>query len=146
MSEQYTGKRVVTGSQGMLYWNNVPVLSVVSVEVGVELERSDVYIGMDKDSKLNGIGGTISLSVDHAFSRATELLKELKAGRDPRVLLSFVIKDPDAMGGQIERVNIANCWFNSFPLTSFSKGEHVTHDYDLGYRVTADSEFAQAIL
>lgn len=146
MSRQYEGKRVLTGTQGKLYWEGMPVLSVSSASASVDLERSDVYVGMDKDSKLNGITGTVSLTIDHVYSKAADLLAELKSGRDPRVLLSIAITDPNAMGGQQERVNIANCWFTKFPLASFTKGEHVSHEYELGFRVTADSEFSQAIM
>lgn len=143
---QFSGKRVVTGTQGRAFWDGAPVLEVTGVTVDVELERSDVYVGMDKDSKLNGITGRITFSIDGVYSRSKALLDELKKGKDPRIMLSFVLDDPDAMGGQNERVNIANCWFNSFPLTGFTKGEHVKREFELGFRTTLDSEFAEAIL
>lgn len=145
MSQQYEGRRVLTGTQGKVFWDGMPVLSVSAANADIELDRSDIFVGMDKDTKLNGVGGTVSLTVDHVYSKAADLLAELKAGRDPRVMLSIVISDPDAMGGQQERVNMANCWFTKFPLAGFTKGEHVSHEYELGFRATADSEFAQAI-
>lgn len=146
MTKDFSGKRVITGTQGTIYWDGEPVIEVTEFMAEVELERSDVYVGMDKDSKMNGIAGTLSFSIDQVYTRSAAILKELKAGRDPRVMISGLLKDPDAVEGQQERVNIANCWFNKFPLSGFTKGEHNKQQYELGFRVTMDSEFADAIL
>lgn len=141
-----TGKNVLTGSEGKAFWDGDPLFILKSFVANVDLERSDIYVGKDKDTKLNGLAGTITLSIEHVFTKQAVLLEELKAGSDPRVLLSLVIADPDAVGRQKERVNIANCWFNKFPLASATTGEHVTDEYELGFCVARDSEFAQAIL
>lgn len=139
------GRMVTTGAHGYMMWDGELVLEVTSVDVTAELDRSDVYVGMDKDTKLNGLGGTISFAVDHVYSRSAKLLEALKAGKDPRVVLSLSVEDPDAVGGKIERVNIANVWFTKIPLIGFQKGEHNKREYECGYRVSSDSEFGELI-
>lgn len=145
MAKDFSGRRVLTGTQGTIYWDGEPVIEVTEFMAEVELERSDVYVGMDKDSKMNGISGTISFSIDQVYTRSAALLDALKAGHDPRVLISCLVKDPDAVGGQQERLNIANCWFTKLPLAGFTKGEHNKQQYELGFATTRDSEFADLI-
>ena len=139
------GRMVTTGAYGTMTWDGELVLEVTSVDVGADLDRSDVYVGLDKDSKLNGLGGTISFAIDHVYSRSAKLLEALKAGRDPRVVLNLTIEDPDAVGGGIERLNIANVWFNKIPMIGFQKGEHNKREYECGYRVQHDTEYGETI-
>lgn len=145
MAGQFSGKRVITGAHGSLTWDGMPVMEVTNCDVSVDLDRSDVYVGMDKDSKLNGIGGNLKFGVDHVFSRAAGLLEQLKQGKDPRVFISVVLADPDATGGGQERVNIADVQLTNFPLTSFTKGEHGKQEFSGRFCVVRDSEFADFI-
>lgn len=139
------GFRRIAGAWGTLHIDGEAIFEVVSFEANVEVQRADVQIGINVDSKATGLAGSGQFVVKHVYTRGVEkYLSALKAGHDPRFLSSVCLDDPDAVGGQVERINIGNCWVNNLPLTNFDAAEVVEKTYEFGF-TPGDAEVAEGI-
>lgn len=131
---QNRGFRRISGAWGNLHIDGELIFEAESVEATIEAQRGDVFVGNNVDSKITGLAGSGTLTIKHVYTRGIQkYLDVLKAGRDPRFVASIALEDPDAVGGQIERINIGNCWINSLPLSNFSKSEVVEKQFDFGF-------------
>lgn len=136
MAEVLRGNRVLAGTHGKLYIDNVEIASMTEVSVSVEVDSEDIQWGMGKYRKTVGLTGSGSLTFDKIYSTAVAYHKQLSLGYDPLVKITFQIADPDAVGGQIERVVIPNAWLNNLPITEISKGAKMTETYEFGFNAT----------
>lgn len=117
------GRRVLSGTYGRVWYNGDLWMEVQQFEAKVTAEREDVQIGLSMDTKINGLRGEGTLRLLKVYTRTNKtVLEDWKAGRDPRGTLIGAIADPDAVGGQDERIQIDNVWFNELTLLSFEKG------------------------
>lgn len=133
--EKFEAKRVLNGAFATLIWDGEPFAEVKNVSAEVEVMREDVQTGMDMDSKMTGLKGTGSLTIYHVYTRVVKrMLEHYGEGHDVRSLLSIINKDPDAVGGQQERVDFGNVWFNKLPLASFARGEIIEKEYEYGFK------------
>lgn len=131
---QNRGFRRISGAWGNLHIDGELIFEAESVEATIEAQRGDVFVGNNVDSKITGLAGSGTLTIKHVYTRGIQkYLDVLKAGRDPRFVASIALEDPDAVGGQIERINIGNCWINSLPLSNFSKSEVVEKQFEFGF-------------
>ena len=139
------GFRRIAGAWGTLHIDGEAIFEVVSFEASVEVQRGDVQIGINVDSKMTGLAGSGQFVVKHVYTRGIEkYLSAVKAVRDPRFLASVSLDDPDAVGGQVERINIGNCWINNLPLTNFDMAEVVEKTFEFGF-TPGDAEVAEGI-
>ncbi|MDO5096501.1 MAG: phage tail tube protein [Peptostreptococcaceae bacterium] len=139
------GNRVLSGAHGTLHWDGELIFEVKSVNADINFNREDVAFGLDMDSKMTAVSGSGEFVVSHVYSRGIKkLLDAIKKGEDPRASLSVAIKDPDAVGKQIERVNIANVWFNKMTLANFTRGEYIEKTFEFGF-TPSDSDLAEGI-
>lgn len=137
MAEKITdGRRVLAGTHGKLWIDNVLVASMTEVSVTIDIDREDIQWGLGKYAKMVGMTGSGSITLDKVYSTIANYHKQLSKGYDVLVKLTFQIQDPDSVGGQIERVTIPNCWFNNLPLTEISKGAKMAESYDFGFNAT----------
>lgn len=139
------GFRRIAGAWGTLHIDGEAIFEVVSFEASVEVQRGDVQIGINVDSKMTGLAGSGQFVVKHVYTRGIDkYLFAVKAGRDPRFLASVCLDDPDAVGGQVERINIGNCWINNLPLSNFDKAEVVEKTFEFGF-TPSDVDVAEGI-
>lgn len=139
------GHRVLSGAHGTLHWDGELIFEVKSVNAEITFNREEVPFGLDVDSKMTAVAGSGEFTVMHVYSRGIKkLLDAIKRGEDPRSTLSVAIKDPDAVGKQIERVNLANVWINKLNLANFSRGEYVEKTFEFGF-TPSDSDLAEGI-
>ena len=139
------GYRRIAGAWGTVYINGEDIFEVEEVEANVEIQRGDVLVSNNVDSKITGLAGTGSLKVKHVYTRGIRTyLSELKAGHDPRFMMTIALSDPDAVGGQKERINIGNSWINNLPLSNFNRSEIVEKTYEFGF-TPSDAEIAEGI-
>lgn len=139
------GFRRISGTWGSLHIDGELIFECEGVEAFVEVQRGDVYVGNNVDSKANGLAGSGTMTIKHVYTRGVKkYLDVLKEGRDPRFLMSVALEDPDAVGGQKERINIGNCWINNLPLSNFTKGEVVEKSYEFGFTPN-DVDIAEGI-
>ncbi|NLY09365.1 MAG: terminase [Tissierellia bacterium] len=145
MSNENKGMRRIAGAWGTLHWDGEAVFEVEECSADIEVERGDVMVGIDVDSKMTGLKGSGSFKVQHVYTRGVKkLLDAYKKGHDPRSVLSLALNDPDAVGGQRERVNLGNVWFNKFQVAGFTKPEIVGREFEFGFTPT-DSDIAEGI-
>lgn len=139
------GYHRIAGGWGTLHWDGEPVFEVTECNADVELQRGDVQIGLDLDSKVTATKGSGSFKVKHVYTRGLKkLTDEYKKGHDPRSVLSIAMNDPDAVGGQRERVNLGNVWFDKITLAGFTKTEIVERTFEFGFTLS-DSDIAEGI-
>lgn len=139
------GFRRIAGAWGTLHWDGDPIFEVTECNADLDLERGDVQIGLDVDSKITGIKGSGSFKVQHVYTRGIKKLTDAyKKGHDPRSVLSLALNDPDAVGGQRERVNLGNVWFTKLTMAGFTKMEIVEKTYEFGFTL-GDSDIAEGI-
>lgn len=142
---QNRGFRRIAGAWGTLHIDGEAIFEVVSFEASVEAQRGDVQIGINVDSKVTGLAGSGQFVVKHVYTRGVKkYLEALQEGHDPRFLSSVCLDDPDAVGGQVERINIGNCWINNLPLSNFDAAEVVEKTYEFGF-TPGDVEIAEGI-
>ena len=116
-----------------------------SEPVTVTLNRTDVQMGIDVDSKIVGASGAFTMQIYHVYSRiAQQVLEALKEGRDVRFTIESRIDDPDAVGGQSEAVVFNNCWINEFPLNNWERDNADSQEYTGGFTPT-QAQIAEAV-
>lgn len=134
MATKPTAPRVMSGTFGMLYWNGEPVYEVKKFEAKLKVDREDISFAgeMGKDSKLIGMGGEWSFTVNKVFSRGAKAISlEIKEGRDPRCQFNGKVDDPDAFGS--ERMTLYNCWFGDLDLMNFESGKVINQEFSGGF-------------
>lgn len=127
------GNQTLAGTWGEVWMNGERVFALQKIEQKVEVNREDVQIGMDVDSKATGWKGTGTLSIKKAYTHAKKILEDLAAGKDVRSQIISKLADPDAVGGQIERWSTDNVWWNTIPVISWETGTPVQEEYEFGF-------------
>ncbi len=134
--ENIRGNNVLSGVSGTIWLNNEKIMEVVELKADITADREDVLIGRSKDSKIVSLSGTYSLKLEKVYSRAKSIFDEMKLGKDPRVIIAAKIEDTDAIGGQIEKVVLNNCYFNGFSLINIATGSKIDQTFDGGFTPT----------
>ncbi|MGL4247368.1 MAG: phage tail tube protein, partial [Lactococcus garvieae] len=124
--------------------NNETWTEVTAVTADIEIARDDVQFGLGKDSKIIGLGGSGTITVDKVFSRFLKDFVQMAKGKDIRFDLYLKVSDPDAVDGQIETVSLKGCWLNKLPLGFGEKSAKITGEYEFGFDPTKTS-FADTI-
>lgn len=114
MSETIRGNRTLSGTWAEVWWNGVKILEVSKITAKVTVNREDVQMGLDIDTKITGWKGEGTISMIKAFTRFEDVRQEVARGRDPRGTIITKLKDPDATGGQTERYQIGNVALSEF--------------------------------
>lgn len=145
MAEQITrGNQTISGAYGTLWLNNEKVMELKSVEAKVTAERTDVQLGLSIDSKIIGLKGEGTITVNKVYTRGKKLLENWLKGKDTRSRIVTSIQDPDAVGKGEERVSIDNVWFNAIDLAKFTRGEVVEEELPFGF-TPEDVKYENAI-
>lgn len=127
MSETIRGNRTLSGTWAEVWWNGLKILEVNKIITKVTVNREDVQIGMDVDTKITGWKGEGTVSLIKAFTRFEDVRQEIARGRDPRGTIITKLKDPDATGGQTERYQIGNIALSEFGF-EYEKGSVVKQE------------------
>lgn len=142
---KYRGRRRWNGNHGRVWWDGELLFEISKFEAKVTAEREDVYIGNSIDSKITGLKGEGALTIRSVINRnINAYLEEWKAGRDPRATLVGLLADPDAVGGQNERISLDNVWFNELLLLAFEKGKVVEKEFSFGF-TPEDAQFIEFV-
>ena len=84
MAGNVRGNRTLTGSWGEVWVDGEKIFVLQKIEQKVEVNREDVQMGMDVDSKMTGLKGSGTLSIKKVYYRAKPVLEKLSAGQDVR--------------------------------------------------------------
>lgn len=126
------GNRHLSGTWAEIWYNGFKIMELNKIEVKVTVNREDVQIGLDIDSKITGLKGEGTLGLIKAFTRFEDVRKEILRGRDPRGTIITKLKDPDATAGQSERYQIGNVALSEFGF-SYERGNVVKQDIPFSF-------------
>ena len=126
------GNRTLSGTWGELWWNGFKMAEMNKVSVKVTVNREEVQLGMDVDTKITGQKGEGTMSLTKAFTRFEDVRRAVSAGQDPRGTIVAKLKDPDATGGQTERWQIGNVALSEFGF-EWEKGAVVKREYPFSF-------------
>ena len=132
MSDNIRGNRTLSGTWAQVWWNGFKVLEVSKITAKVTVNREDVQLGLDVDTKITGWKGEGSISMIKAFTRFEDVRHEVARGHDPRGTIITKLKDPDATGGQTERYQIGNVAMSEFGF-EYEKGAVVKQEVPFSF-------------
>lgn len=115
--------RVLSGSFAEIWIDGNRIAEASGIQMTVKMQRSDVQIGMDVDSKITGWKGEGQLRLRQVFSRFFDIVEGAREGRDIRVTITTALKDPDSMNGEEERYSVDNVALDSLPLVNYAAGK-----------------------
>lgn len=127
------GNQTLSGTWGEVWVDGDKIWELSKIEQKVTINREDVQIGIDVDSKATGLKGEFSLTVKKVYTRFYKVLEDMKKGKDTRFQIISKLADPDAVGGQQERYSTDNCWFNDLPLIGWEKGGLIEEEFSGGF-------------
>lgn len=127
MSNDIRGNRFLSGTWAEMWYNGFKILEINKISVKTTLNREDVQVGLDVDSKVTGWKGEGTISMIKAFTRFEDVRQEVARGHDPRGTMITKLKDPDATGGQTERYQIGNIALSEFGF-EYEKGAVVKQE------------------
>lgn len=131
--EKIRGYRKLAGGHGTVWLDNEAIGEFQALTATITANRSDVQIGMSVDSKITGLSGEGTLTLNKVYTRGKKVIEDWNAGKDTRVRLVFSIKDPDAANGKEERVSIDNVWYNSVQIINATVGEDINEEFPFGF-------------
>lgn len=126
------GYRRLSGTKAEVFWNGLKLAECTKISLKVTINREEVYVGTDIDTKVVSMKGEGTITLGRMYSTFEEVRKEIIAGRDPRATIITKLQDEDAAGGQIERYQIGNVALNEFPL-EYEKGATVKSEFPFGF-------------
>lgn len=132
MSDNIRGNRTLSGTWAEVWWNGFRILEVSKITAKVTVNREDVQLGLDVDSKITGWKGEGTVSMIKVFTRFEDVRQEVARGHDPRGTIITKLKDPDATGGQTERYQIGNVAMSEFGF-EYEKGAVVKQEVPFSF-------------
>lgn len=129
--ERITGNRILSGTFVEFFYNGLKVLGGNKISVKTTVNREDVQLGLDVDSKITGVKGEGTISIHKCYTAFEEVRQAILRGEDPRGTIITKLADPDAKDKGVERYQIGNVAFGEFPL-----------EYEIGATVKAEFPFS----
>lgn len=126
------GNRTLSGTWAEMWYNGVKILEINKISVKVTVNREDVQLGLDVDTKVTGQKGEGTISMIKVFTRFEDVRQEIARGHDPRGVIITKLKDPDATGGQTERYQIGNVALSEFGF-EYEKGAVVKQEVPFSF-------------
>lgn len=133
--DKIRGNQTLSGTWAEVYWNGLKIAVLKKIEIKITVNREDVQIGIDVDSKVTGVKGEGTLAFQKVYTSFETARQEILKGRDPRSTIIAKLKDPDAVGGQTERYQIGNVALGEFAKT-WEVGQPVNEEYPFTFTPT----------
>lgn len=130
---EITGNKTLSGTWGTLWIDGLPVMEFKKIEAKVSVNREDVQLGIDVDSKMTGLKGKISVTIAKVYDRYNAVLANYKKGKDVRSQVITKLADPDAVNGGVSRYSIDNVWWTDLPLVIMEKGGIIEEELTGGF-------------
>ena len=134
MAKKITGKRVINGKFGKVWWDGELLAEIQGFESKMTVNREEVpFTGeMAPDSKITGVSMEGTMKLKKVYSRGQrKLVEAYLRGEDPRSTIVAGLDDPDAYGA--ERVCLGNVWFNEVTLMAFEDGTLGEEEIPFGF-------------
>lgn len=133
MGNKVPGYRILTGTYAEVWVSGELIAEAKKIELKVTYNREDVQLGPDVDSKLTGQAGEWTMALSKVYSRYEDVRQSVIKGNDKRLQIITKLADPDAVGHQIERYSVSNCWINDLPVVSYERGALVEMEVSGGF-------------
>ncbi len=127
------GYNVLSGTWAEIWIDGELMFECFKIETKITINREDVQMGIDMDSKVTSLKGEGTLGIKRVYSSFINNFEDIKKGKDTRAQIITKLADPDAVGGQIERYSIDNVWLNEIPLINYEKGALVEQEISFGF-------------
>ena len=127
------GNKVLSGTWGEIWVDGVPIIEFKKIETKVSANREEVQMGIDIDSKMTGLKGEISITINKTYSNYNDVTKNYVQGKDVRSQVIAKLADPDAVDAQQERWSFDNVWWNDIPLFVAEKGALIEEELTGGF-------------
>lgn len=118
------GNKVLLGTYGKLYLNNVRVAEIKSFELKANMQYEDILVNgnLITQSKYKGATLTGTMVIHKVSSANIKLVKDgIKSGVMPSIKFLGELSDPNTDGD--EAVEVLNVMFDEATLMSFANGE-----------------------
>lgn len=115
--------RTLSGSFAEVWVDGAKIAELSELTLTVRLQREEVQLGMDVDSKITGYTGEGTMVLKQVYTRFYEVLEQAKNGADKRCTITTALKDPDAMDGMEERYSVSNVAFSQLPFINYRMGQ-----------------------
>lgn len=127
------GNQTLSGTWSEVWMNGDKVFETKKINAKIGVNREDVQLGVDVDSKMTGLKGEGSLTIAKVFSRYEDIRQSYSRGEDVRSQIITKLADPDTIGKQQERYSIDNVWFNDLPIINYEKGAVIEEELPFGF-------------
>ena len=115
--------RTLSGSFAEVWVDGAKIAELSELTLTVKLQREEVQLGMDVDSKITGYAGEGTMVLKQVYTRFYEVLEQAKSGVDKRCTIPTALKDPDALDGMEERYSVSNVAFDQLPFINYKMGQ-----------------------
>ena len=115
--------RTLSGSFAEVWVDGAKIAELSELTLTVKLQREEVQLGMDVDSKITGYAGEGPMVLKQVYTRFYEVLEQAKSGVDKRCTITTALKDPDALDGMEERYSVSNVAFDQLPFINYKMGQ-----------------------
>lgn len=115
--------RTLSGSFAEVWVDGAKIAELSELTLTVKLQREEVQLGMDVDSKITGYAGEGTMVLKQVYTRFYEVLEQAKSGVDKRCTITTALKDPDAMDGMEERYSVSNVALDQLPFINYKMGQ-----------------------
>ncbi len=126
------GNRVLSGTWAEVWYNGFKIAELNKISTKMTVNREDIQMGLDVDTKVVGVKGEGTLALNKVFTRFEDVRQEILRGHDPRGVIIAKLKDPDATGGQTERYQLGNVAFSEFGF-DWEKGAAVKQEVPFSF-------------
>ena len=119
----FDSKKVINGTHGTLWVNDVEIGEVKSFQCKIEFEKEEIKMAgvMATHTKYMGYNIKGSMALHKVNSRMVKLISDsIKQGKEPRFTVIGKLADPDAEG--TERIAIKNVSFDDLTLMDWEVG------------------------
>lgn len=127
------GYQILTGTYAEIWADGELIAESKKFEAKITYNREDVQLGLDVDSKVTGQAGEWTQTISKVYSRYEDVRQSINKGVDKRLQIITKLADPDAVGHQIERYSINNCWVNDLPVVSYERGALIEMEVSGGF-------------
>ena len=115
--------RTLSGSFAEVWVDGAKIAELSQLTLTVKLQREEVQLGMDVDTKITGYTGEGTMVLKQVYTRFYEVLEQAKNGVDKRCTITTALKGPDAMDGMEERYSVSNVAFSELPFINYKMGQ-----------------------
>lgn len=143
--EAYNAANVINGTYGEAWLDDEYIAEITGLEAKTSLKKTDVNMvrRLSPGKKITGVENKGTVKMNHVRSNLkAKVAAAVKSGTTPKFTLISKLADPDAIGGQVERIKFTGVTFDEVTLVDWENGKLGEESYPFEYE---DFEFLDQI-